>query len=152
MDVAWAGRLAGGSGNEGSIVERQQQMATQGGSSGGADGARSCTPWPELQAGFRADAAPAGVEAQHLCSLPGTDRSANDGGCAGSMESRQQQDEAVGGGSEGAGAASCFPGSELQVESRADVAQADVTVGDGDSGGLMGSERQQGRVAYGGMQ
>ena len=145
-DVARAGGLADGRGNEGSIVEQQQQMATQGGRSGGADGARSCTSWPELQAGFRADVARADVGAQHLCSSSGTNRSAGDVGCAGSIESRQQQDEVVGGGSEGAGTASCFPDSELQVESRADVAQADATVGDGNSRGLMGSEQQQGGV------
>ena len=66
------------------------------------------------------------------------------------MESRRQQGEAVGGGSEGAGTASYFLGSELQVESRADVARADATVGDGDGGGLIGSEPQQGGVACGG--
>jgi hypothetical protein len=54
--------------------------------------------------------------------------------------------EAVGGGSEGTGAASCFPGSELQLESRADVAQADVLIGDGDRGSLTGSERRQDEV------
>ena len=32
-----------------------------------------------------------------------------------------------------AGAASCFLGSELQVESRADVAREDAMVGDGDT-------------------
>ena len=65
-DVARAGGLADGSGNEGSMVERRQQMATQGGRSRGADGARSCTLWPELQAKFRADVARADVKAQHL--------------------------------------------------------------------------------------
>ena len=38
----------------------------------------------------------------------------------------------------------------LTVESWADVAQKDATAGDGDSGGLMGRERQQGGVVCGG--
>ena len=85
----------------------------------------------------------ANVVAQCLCKPSGTDRSADDNGCVGSMESKQQQDEAVSGGSGGVGTASCFPGSELQVGSRADVARADATISNGESGGLMGSERQQ---------
>ena len=72
------------------------------------------------------------------------------GECVGSMEGGWQQGEAVGGGSEGADAASCFPGSELQVRSRADVAQEDATAGAGDNGGLMGSEWQQGGVVRSG--
>ena len=39
--------------------------------------------------------------------------------------------------------ASSFPGSELQVGFRADVARADAMVSDCDSRGLMGSECQQ---------
>ena len=60
---------------------------------------------------------------------------------------RRWRAEAAGGGSEGTGAASCFPGSELQLESRADVAQADVMIGDGNRGSLMGSELRQDEVA-----
>ena len=100
-------------------------------------GAASRAPYSES----RAD-----VGAQHLCSPSGTGRSADDGGCVGSMESRRQQDETVGGGFGGVGAASCFPGSELQVESRADVAWADATISDGEGGGLRGSARQQDEV------
>ena len=36
------------------------------------------------------------------------------------------------------------------MESRAGVAWADATIGDGEGGGLMGSERQQGGMARGG--
>ena len=100
--------------------EWRQRMATQGGRFGGADGAGSCTLWPELQIGFWADVGRPDVEAQHLCGPMGTGR---DGEYAGSMESRRRQGEAGGGGPEGADAASCFPGSEFQVESRADVAR-----------------------------
>ena len=108
--MARADGLVDGSGSEGLMVERRQQMATQGGRFGEADGAGSCTPWPELQAGFRAEVGQPDVEAQYLCGPTSTNRSANDGECAGSMERRRQQGEAVGGGPGGAGAASCFPG------------------------------------------
>ena len=77
--------------------------------------------WPELRAEFRADVGRADVEAQHLCSPTGTDRSADEGGYAVSMESRRQRGEAVGGGSEGAGAASCFPG---MINALAKIGQA----------------------------
>ena len=89
----------------------------------------------------------ANVAAQHLCRPSGTDRSANDGGCVKSMENKRQRDKAVSGGSGRAGSASWFPGSELQVESRADVAWTDAMINDGEGGGLMGSELQQGKVA-----
>ena len=63
--------------------------------------AASWAPSPESRAN---------VAAQHLCRPSGTDRSTDDGGCMGSMESKRQSDEAVDGGSGGTGAASCFPG------------------------------------------
>ena len=40
-----------------------------------------------------------------------------------------------------------FSGVRLHVESQAGVAWVDATIGDGEGGGLMGSERQQGRMA-----
>ena len=54
------------------------------------------------------------------------------------------QDEAMGGGSEGADTAGYFLGSELQAKSRADVARVGAMAGDGNSEGLMVSGRQQG--------
>ena len=97
--------------------------------------------------GSRADVArvEGTVAAQHLCSLSSIGRSTENGGCVGSMENELQQGEAVSGGSGGADAASCFPGPELQVGSRADVTQAGTTTGDGGNR-FMGSERQQGEV------
>ena len=87
------------------------------------------------------------VEAQHLCCPSGTDRSFGDSGCVGSVEEERQRNEAVSGGFDGAGAGNCFLGSELRMGSRMDVAQADATIGGGESGGFMGSERQQDEVA-----
>ena len=103
----------------------------------------------------------ANVKAQHLCSPLGTSKSADGSGCVGLMENKRQRDEAVGGGSGGAGTASCFLGSELQLESLADVAWTDATISDGRGGGSMGSDgsddylgsmgggRQQGETASG---
>ena len=138
--------LADGDGDEGSMGGRQQQGSTQGGRFGEADGAGDCIPWPELQVGSQADVGRLDAEAQYLCSPMGAGK---EGGYGGSMESERQQGEAADEGSEEIEVASGFPGSELQVRSRPDVARADATVGDFDSGGLRGSERQQGGVASG---
>ena len=126
---------------------RRQQVSAQGGRFGEADGAGGCIPWPELQVGSWANVGRLDVGAQYLCSPMGAGK---EGGYAGSMESKRQQGEAADEGSEGTDVASDFPGSELQVRSQAGVALADATIGDCDSGGLMGSERQQGGMACGG--
>ena len=81
----------------------------------------------------------------------GTDQlDADLSGYVGSMEGERQHGGAMGGCVRGAGAASCFPRSELQVESQAGVAREDATAGDGVDGGLMVSERQQGGVGHSG--
>ena len=89
--------------------------------------------------------------ARQLCGLVGTGQSGTDDGeYVGLMGNRRQQGGAVGGGSEGADVASCFLGSELRVRSRADVAREVAMAGDGDNGGSMVGERQQGGVVHGG--
>ena len=98
---------------------RQQQVTAQGGRFGEADGVGGCIPWPELQVGSRADVGRLDVGVQYLCSPMGAGK---EGGYAGSMESKQQQGKAADEGSEEIDVASGFPGSELQVGSRADVA------------------------------
>jgi hypothetical protein len=66
------------------------------------------------------------------------------------MDGGWREGEARGGGSEQADAANRFPGSELQVESRAGVVREDAMAGDGVDGGGMMSEWQQGGVGHGG--
>jgi hypothetical protein len=133
--------------NRRSTDEGRSQVGVGGGDGIGGTGTDDYFCWPELRAGSRADVArvEGTVAAQHLCSLSSIGRSTENGGCVGSMENELQQGEAVSGGSGGADAASCLPGPELQVGSRADVTQAGTTTGDGGNG-FMGSERQQGEV------
>ena len=78
-----------------------------------------------------------------MCGPVGTDE---ENEYAGLMESRRQQGEAAGEGSDEVAVASCFLGSEFQVGSRADVAWGNATAEDGDNIGSMGNEWQQGGV------
>ena len=143
---ARADGLADDGGDEGSMGGRRRQVTAQGGRFEEADGAGGCIPWPELRVGSRADVGRLDVRAQYLCSPMGAGK---EGEYAGSMEGKWQQGRAADEGSEGIGVAGGFPGSELQVGSEAGVARADATVDDCDSGGLRGSERQQGGMACG---
>ena len=89
--------------------------------------------------------------ARHLCGLVDTNQSGADGAdYMGSTEGEWWQGKAMGRGSEQAGVASCFPGSELQVRSRADVAREDATTDGCNSGKLIVSERHQGGVVHDG--
>ena len=127
-------RSFGDSGCVGSVEEERQRNEAV---SGGFDGAGSCFLGSELRMGSRMDVAQA-------------DETIGGSESGGFMGSERQQDEVAsegGGGSGGADAASCFPGPELQAGSRADVAQADMTIDDGESGGLMRSEGRQGKMA-----
>ena len=89
------------------------------------------------------DRAWANVVAQCLCKPSGTNRNTGDSSDVGLMESKRQHDEAVSGCSGGVSVASCFPGSELQVGSRADVARTNAMISNSESRGLMGGQRQQ---------
>ena len=96
----------------GSMGGRQQQGEAVRGNDAGGAGAASCFPGPELRGGSQADVGLPVAGARRLCGLVGTDQSGADGDdCKGSTEGGQQQGEAMGGGSEQADAASCFPGS-----------------------------------------
>ena len=151
MDVAEEGATAE-SGADGRSKEegRQQGEVVRGDGTGGA-GTAGCFLGPELRGGSQADVGLLMAGAWHLCGLVGTNQSGADGDdYLGSMGGGRQQGETVDGGTAGAGAASCFPGSELQVESRAGAARKVAMAGDGGSGGSMVSERQEGRVLHSG--
>jgi hypothetical protein len=120
----------------------------QGGGAGGA-GAASGFLGPERRDGAQADVGLPATGARLLCGLVGTDQpGAKCDEYVGSTDGGRQEGEARGGGFERADAANCFPGSELQVESQAGVAQEDATAGDGVDGALMVNGRQQGRIAW----
>ena len=130
--------------------DNRARLHVRGDGAGGACAAR-CFLGPELRSGSRADVGLPVAGARHLCGLVGTDQSGADGDdYVGSTEGGWQQGEVVGGGTEGADTASCFPGSEPHVGSQADVAREVAMTGDGDSGGVMVSDRQQGGVVHGG--
>ena len=121
------------------------------GDSDGGAGAAICFLGSELRGTSRANVGLPVAEARQLCGLVGINQSgADDDGYVGSAEGGRRQGEARGGGSEPADAAGCFPGLELQARSRADVARKVAMTGDGDSGGLMVGERQQGGSVHGG--
>jgi hypothetical protein len=129
-------RSSGDSGCVGSVEDERQRHEAVGGGFDGI-GAGNCFLGSELRVESQVDMAQAGAKI-------------GGGESGGFTGSERQQDKVAsegGGGSGGADAASCLPGPELQAESRMDVAQAGMTIDDGESGGLVGSERQQGKMA-----
>ena len=130
--------------------KRQQGEAVRSDGAGGT-GAASGFLGRELRDGSRADVGLPATGTRLLCGLVGTDQPGAKGDeYVGSTDGGRQEGKARGGGFERADAANRFPGSKLQVESRAVVAREDATAGDGVDGGLMVNERQQGGVGHGG--
>ena len=150
-DVDWESATADSSTIGGSMGGRQQQGEAVHCDDAGGVSTASCFLGPELQAEFRADVAQKSATAD----------SSAIGGAEGTMGGGWQQDKiAV---KEGLQVAAESQGVApdhgtvpwmLGPESWADVVsmwcQPDATVGDGNSGGLMRSARQQGEVACGG--